>query len=76
MDGVAEVSNLAAESGTDDQTVRVRIVCDEETRRTLHRRIKAEDWVLLELNVERQSMEDAFRELTEHNEPNGKIDGR
>lgn len=76
LSGVAEVSNLAAESGTDDQTVRIRIVCDEEARRTLHRRINAEDWVLLELNVERQSMEDAFRELTEHNELKGKIDGR
>ena len=74
--GVTDVKNLADEDGTDDQYVRVRIHCDEETRRTIYRRIKAEDWMLLELNVERQSMEEAFRELTEYSELKGKIDGR
>ena len=56
--------------------MRVHLVCDEEARRTVYRRLKSEEWVLLELSVERQSMEDAFRELTEHSEVKGKIDGR
>lgn len=80
LSGVAEVTNAAgrdpAAGGAAKNIARIRVSCSEEARRAVYRRIKSEDWILLELNVERQSMEDAFRELTEHNELKGKIDGR
>lgn len=86
LNGVVEVTNAGArrlsergpsERGTaEENIVQIRVSCDEEARRSVYRRIKSEDWILLELKVERQSMEDAFRELTEHNELKGKIDGR
>ena len=72
LKGVTDVALAPGDSPAD--TVRMRLTCDEEARRTLHRRIKAEPWLLLELNVEQQSLEEAFRELTGH-QIKGQIDG-
>ena len=36
----------------------------EQARRAVYKRIRSEEWVILELHVEENSMEDAFRELT------------
>lgn len=72
LDGVTEVTRIPGDQPSG--TVQLRLVCDEEARRALHRRIKDEPWLLLELNIERQSLEEAFRELTGH-KLKGRIDG-
>lgn len=74
--GVAEVTDLTTAEDRETGVIRARVVCDEEARRAVYRRVRSEPWILLELTVERQSMEDAFRELTEHAQVKGKIDGR
>lgn len=74
LPGVAEVAPLPPP--IDASAVSLRVVCSEEARRTVYRRISSEKWVILEITVEQHSMEDAFRELTEHQSPKGRIDGR
>jgi ABC-2 type transport system ATP-binding protein len=69
---VEQVSDRSAGAGA----VKVRIVCDEPARRAIYHRIRSEEWVILELDVEENSMEDAFRALTGHDRIEGKIDGR
>ena len=74
--GVHEVGRVTDYGSSSDGTVTVRIVCDEPARRAVYKRIRAEEWVILELDVEENSMEDAFRELTGHGRIGGKIGGR
>ena len=79
IEGITEVVRINGETTNEtesESTIRLRVVCNEPARRAVNQRIKSEDWILLELNVARQSMEGAFRELTEHNEVKGQIDGR
>ena len=76
IQGVAEVTRIGGGPTTAvKSSIQLRVVCDESARRALNQRIKSEDWILLELNVERQSMEDVFRELTEYGGIKGKVDG-
>jgi ABC-2 type transport system ATP-binding protein len=56
--------------------VAVRVECREEAHGPLSKRLAAGPWTILEMVVERQSMEDVFRELTEHRTVEGRIDGR
>lgn len=76
ISGVAEVTGASDQPSADDKTVTVRIVCDEAARRLIYRKIRQQDWLILELNVEGRSMEDAFRAFTGHKQLTGKIDGR
>ncbi len=73
--GVTEVEQLS-DDDADEETITVRIVCDEPARRIVNRKIQSQEWVILELDVEETSMEDAFRSLTGHERVEGKIDGR
>ena len=74
--GVSEVGRVTDHGSASDGSVTVRIICDEQARRAVYRRIRSEEWVVLELHVEENSMEDAFRELTGHGRTKGKIGGR
>lgn len=40
------------------------IACDGDRRESIYRTIRAQEWILLELTRERQSLEHTFRELT------------
>jgi ABC-2 type transport system ATP-binding protein len=70
--GVKEISQLEQaeqrghreQSSTEPEAVGLRLVCDEDVRAEIYRRIKQEDWILLELLKERESLENIFRELT------------
>ncbi len=50
--------------------IRVQIDCLEDLRGEIYRRIKEKDWILLELQKERKSLENIFRELTLTEEKN------
>ena len=54
----------------------VRVSCDDAARSAISRKIREQDWGILQLDVEENSMEDAFRALTGHDRVEGKIDGR
>ena len=38
--------------------------CSSDIREQIYRRIKAQDWVLLEMTTERRSLEEVFQQLT------------
>ena len=48
---------------------RARITCrtSEDLRADIYRKIKATDWILMELSRETRSLENIFRELTKEN---------
>lgn len=74
LEGITEITEIGGQD-QDDDLVRIRILCDDEARRAVHRRIKSEDWMLLELSAENQSLEAVFRELTEHVDDSGLSNG-
>ena len=76
--GVSPVADAAADTpaGTD---VLVDVRCasgdsgdsggSDDPGRDIYLAVKAEDWILTQLQATRQSLEDTFRELTEHPRP-------
>jgi ABC-2 type transport system ATP-binding protein len=62
VDGVSEIQ----QTGSDDGALSYRLLCrtPEDIREQVYRRIKEEDWVLLEFHQEMKSLERIFRELT------------
>jgi len=62
---VPGVKQVVAENGE------VRVFCDGDLRGEVYAAIKKEDWTLLEFTMERQSLEDTFRELTLGTEQEG-----
>jgi ABC-2 type transport system ATP-binding protein len=76
LGGVSNVERVTDRGSASDGSLTVRIVCNEESRRDVYRRIRSADWIIMELQVEQNSMEDAFREFTGHSRVKGKIDGR
>lgn len=75
LGGVSEVRDVT-EPSSDQGTVTVRVTCDDAARSAISRKIGEQEWGILQLDVEENSMEDAFRALTGHDEVKGKIDGR
>ena len=75
LGGVTEVRDVS-EPSSDEGTVTVRVSCDDAARSAISRKIRERDWGILQLDVEENSMEDAFRALTGHDQLKGKIDGR
>lgn len=76
VSGVSNVERLTDRGSASDGSLTLRIVCNEESRREVYRRISSADWIIMELRVEQNSMEDAFRDLTGHSRVKGKINGR
>ncbi|MEM7535494.1 MAG: ATP-binding cassette domain-containing protein [Chloroflexota bacterium] len=70
------VSSVSREKHGDGDAMTVRVVCTESARRRVYQTIRAQEWMLLALNVEGHSMEDVFRALTGHQQVKGRIDGR
>ncbi len=75
LGGVSEVRDVT-EPSSDQGTVTVRVTCDDAARSAISRKIREQAWGILQLDVEENSMEDAFRALTGHDQVKGKIDGR
>jgi ABC-type multidrug transport system ATPase subunit len=75
LGGVSEVRDVT-EPSNDKGTVTVRVTCDDAARSAISRKIHEQEWGILQLDVEENSMEDAFRALTGHDQVKGKIDGR
>ena len=76
LSGGSNVERVTDQGSASDGALTVRIVCNEESRREVYRRIRSADWIIMELRVEQNSMEDAFREFTGHSRVKGKINGR
>lgn len=62
LEGVSEVRQTGADNGTRS----FRLLCHtaEDIREQVYRKIKEQDWVLLEFSQEMKSFEKIFRELT------------
>jgi len=62
VDGVSEIR----QTGSDDGAHSYRLLCrtPHDVREQVYRRIKEQDWVLLEFHQEMKSLERIFRELT------------
>ncbi|MBW1897610.1 MAG: ATP-binding cassette domain-containing protein, partial [Deltaproteobacteria bacterium] len=66
IDGIKEISTV----NTDDpEMLSLRLTCmsTDDLRRSIYRRIKLKDWILMEFHQERKSLENIFRELTKEN---------
>jgi ABC-2 type transport system ATP-binding protein len=53
--------------------LRLQLACSADAREAVYRRIKGEDWVLLELSMEGFSFEDVFREITTAHRPQPEV---
>ena len=65
IDGVISV----AEDDGEDEAMKVKVVCKSSTdlREEIYMKVKATDWILLELTRETQTLENIFQDLTKEN---------
>ena len=65
MAGVNKIEKIQS----DENELQVKLYCDaaSDPRAEVYAKIKATDWVLLELKLETQTLEDIFRNLTQEN---------
>ena len=65
IDGIAKVEK----TGSDNGTVSFKLLChtEQDIRDEIYRRIKGQDWILIEFTRESKSLEKKFRELTKEN---------
>jgi len=68
IDGVLDIAPRK-EDREEDDALDIKITCraDGDIREKIYRKIKATDWVLLELHRETKTLENIFRELTREN---------
>jgi len=62
VEGVSEIQQTGASDGT--RSYRLLCRTQEDVRERVYRKIKEQDWVLLEFHQEMKSLEKIFRELT------------
>ena len=64
--GIERVTQIkSTESvGSSGIPTRVQIECGEDLRAEIYRKVREKDWILIELQRERKSLENIFRELT------------
>jgi ABC-2 type transport system ATP-binding protein len=66
--GISAIEQLTCEQGLPDSvSVQIKGQGDTDLRRSIFAAIKETDWVLLELSLQRQSLENIFKNLTQEN---------
>jgi ABC-2 type transport system ATP-binding protein len=65
IDGVTGIAEISPES--DPIQIKLKCQSSKDIRSEVYRRIKQNDWVLLEFRQESQTLETIFRELTQEN---------
>lgn len=68
VDAIAGVNRVENIQSTENE-LHVKLYCDAATdpRPEIYAKIKTTDWILLEFNLETQTLEDIFRNLTQEN---------
>lgn len=64
LESVEGVRRATQTSESDADTVSVQLLCDGDRRADVYRAVKQREWILLEFQQERHSLEDTFRVLT------------
>lgn len=66
--GIYEIEKLPTEQNIPDSiSLRIKGIGDVDMRRSVYAAIKEKDWTLLEMSLERQSLENIFKDLTQEN---------
>ncbi len=66
--GIYEIEKLPTEQNIPDSiSLRIKGIGDVDMRRSVYAAIKEKDWTLLEMSLEKQSLENIFKDLTQEN---------
>ena len=64
VQGVGHISIGDEAENAEENVVHAHLSCSNDIRAEIYRRIKQQDWILLEFTPERKSLESIFRDLT------------